>query len=179
MPASRRKVLFNIAPAVIAGGVFGTTTPSAMASGSRAPGEPAVSCGTCNENAAAAKFSNFDELEQAFHELGELSDGDVEQLSLQATGKAPTPRIPLPGPAAIVSCALSAAWIFRNGTSKDRVMGQLAEAVINCVGIPLGSTVTVKVARLIWKYKKKIVAALAAAGLTAAQLAPLKNAPKP
>lgn len=123
-------------------------------------------------------------MEAAFEELGDLTDAEVQQLaeSQAAAGEdsgAHVAGIPLPGPAALVSCALTAAWVFRGGVAKDRVIMQVTEVVVGCVGIPATSWVLVRVARLVWKYRTKIAAALAAAGLTAAQLAPLRNAPYP
>lgn len=123
----------------------------------------------------------YKRLEREFKELGAMSDSDVVQLAQQIQDKRnqPTTYVGLPGPAAIVSCALNAAWIFRQGTSKDKIIGQLTEAVIGCIGIPLGTTLTLKLSRIIWDNRQKIIAALSAIGLTASQLAPLQNAPRP
>lgn len=142
----------------------------------------AEECDTCDLN--SADLQEYEDMEAAFEELGDLTDAEVQQLaeSQAAAGEdsgAHVAGIPLPGPAALVSCALTAAWVFRGGVAKDRVIMQVTEVVVGCVGIPATSWVLVRVARLVWKYRTKIAAALAAAGLTAAQLAPLRNAPYP
>lgn len=126
----------------------------------------------------------YKKIERQFNELAEMKDTDVARLAKQVDASRknpnrPTPYIGLPGPAAIISCILNAAWVFRQGTDKNRIIGQLTEIVVGCVGIPLGSTLTLKLSRIIWDNRTKIIAALSAIGLTAAQLAPLKNAPRP
>lgn len=131
----------------------------------------------------------LEELEAAFQELGELEDSRVTRMAqvtadrqrgaLSPTAATQALGIPMPGPLAVINCVLTAAWVFRRGTSKNRVLYQLAEVVVGCVGIPAASWIVLRVARLIWQYKRKIIAALSAIGLTAAQLAPLRNAPYP
>lgn len=173
----RRSLMLRVVPGLVLGGVGTGLSSSAIAVPKPGQTQSAGEAASCD--ASIPKFESYEELEKAFDELGELPEEQVVKYARQATGELPTPKIPLPGPAALVQCALASAWIFRNGTTKNTVMMQLADAVMSCVGIPLGSAVVIKVARLIWKYKGKIIAALSAAGLTAAQLAPLKNAPKP
>lgn len=56
---------------------------------------------------------------------------------------------------------------------------RVAEVIVGCVGIPGATWAVAKLAVLVWKYRRKIAAALSAAGLTAAQLAPLRNARHP
>lgn len=179
---NRRNLVFRIAPAIALGGAFAAAPSVARADGGQedvgAAGDRAK-LGLSN-----AELKEYEDLETAFGELGDLTDAEVQELaeSQMATGGESDPavaRIPLPGPAALVSCALTAAWVFRGGVSENRVIMQVTEVVVGCVGIPATSWVLVRVARLVWRYRKKIAAALAAAGLTAAQLAPLRNAPYP
>lgn len=126
----------------------------------------------------------YKQIERQLNELGEMKDSDVARLAKQVDTSRkdpnrPTPYIGLPGPAAIVGCILNAGWIFRQGTDKNRIIGQLTEVVVACIGIPLGTNLTLKLSRIIWDNRQKIIAALSAIGLTVSQLAPLQNAPRP
>lgn len=170
MEVLSRRTLVKAIPAIACASVLAEVMGSSSALASELP--------TCSPN----RFRSYEELERAFNEFGKLSDEAVRSLIIShgdGQYSVKSERIPLPGPAAIVSCVLTAAWIFRNGTDRNRVIGQLTEVVVGCVGIPLGTTLTLKVARLIWKHRRRIIAALSAIGLTAAQLAPLENAPYP
>lgn len=150
--------------------------------GRPAPCLPGASCGDSG-------ITTLEELEAAFGELGELEDFQVTRMAQFSVDRergvmAPDAAtqafgIPMPGPLAVINCVLTAAWVFRRGVSKNRVLYQLAEVVVGCIGIPAASWIVLRVARLIWKYKRKIIAALSAIGLTASQLAPLRNAPYP
>lgn len=182
MEPNRRTLVAKILPAVTVGGAMASMTGPANATPT--PGTPDIpslgACITCS----GGKFANYEEFEAAFHEFGQLNDSEIRRLATMQTGRhfdgVTTMAIPLPGPAAIIQCALSAAWIFRKGTNKNTIIGQLADTIVSCVGIPIvGGLVLPHVMALIWKYKKKIIAALSAIGLTAAQLAPLAHAPKP
>lgn len=129
----------------------------------------------------AEQMRVYKRLERGFKELGAMSDSDVVQLAQQIQDKRnqPTTYVSLPGVAGIISCILNALWIFRQGTDKNRIIGQLTDVVVGCIGIPLGTTLTLKLSRMIWDNRQKIIAALSAAGLTVSQLAPLQNAPRP
>ncbi len=103
----------------------------------------------------------------------------AQQAGSESGRSDPQFGIPLPGPAKIVECALSAAWVFYRGVDRDTVAMKIADVVVACVGIPPASWVIRRVAQLVWQHRMKIVAALSAIGLTAAQLAPLRNAKRP
>lgn len=120
----------------------------------------------------------LEQIEAELQKLEELSPEEIEQIASEGS----TPQaygIPMPGPTAIIGCVLNAAWVFRGGSDSQRIYTQLAEIVIGCVGIPLGSHATVLVAKQIWKYRHKIAAALALTGISVAHLAPFVNAPEP
>lgn len=81
--------------------------------------------------------------------------------------------------AAIWACILSTAYIFHQGTDRNRVIGQMTDAVLGCVGFPLGGRVAAYVSQFLWDHRTKIISMLSVAGLTTAQLAPLREAPRP
>lgn len=173
MTINRRNV-FRFAPAAALAVI--STSASASAAGTAA--------GTCNSGCGGGPLGSLEDIEDAFAQLGMLSDATVRRMSLAVHSGAPSAvtvgwGIPLPGPAAIVNCALSAAWIFRRGADEDRIIYQVAEVVVSCVGIPATGWVVRRVAVLVWKYRRKIAAALMAIGLSAAQVGPLVNAPRP
>ncbi|MFJ5108734.1 MULTISPECIES: hypothetical protein [unclassified Glutamicibacter] len=182
MSLDRRNVVFNLAPVVL----LGLLAPQAAKLGrNEQAGDKLTSlydCNTCDPD--SKDLQNIEDFERAFEEFGSVSDIEIAQMAkrqkrLNDLGVMQPAGLPLPGPAAIVSCALTAAWVFRKGVSKNQVIMQVTEVIVGCVGIPATSWVLVRVARLVWKYRKKIAAALAAVGLTAAQLAPIRNAPYP
>lgn len=183
MTFNRRNLLFRLAPVMALGGAAAVIPGAARAEDSREAPSGAEGCDTCD--LSSAELQEYEDVEAAFEELGDLTDAEVQQLAEnqaaagEGGGGVEAAAIPLPGPAALVSCALTAAWVFRGGVSENRVIMQVTEVVVGCVGIPATSWVLVRVARLVWKYRAKIAAALSAAGLTAAQLAPLRNAPYP
>ncbi|MDU0478438.1 hypothetical protein QVA66_04190 [Staphylococcus chromogenes] len=118
------------------------------------------------------------QIEAELQKLDEMTPEEIERIASEGSDSQAR-GIPLPGPAAIIGCVLNAGWVFRDGSDSQRIYAQLAEIVIGCVGIPLGSHATVLVAKQIWKYRQKIAAALALAGISAAHLAPFVNAPEP
>lgn len=159
-----------------AGSVLTTSLPATAG-----PPRPLVAQSGAPSSVEETQLRN---LERAFSRLGTLSDAEVARIAT-TYGPARLPRetsaygIPMPGPAAIVQCALSAAWIFKGGANSNTIIRQVAEVVVACVGIPATSWVIIRVARLVWKYRTKIAAALTAMGLTAAQVAPIVRAPYP
>lgn len=182
MQLDRRNVVFNLAPVALLGLLVPQTAN--LTRKERADDDVMTlnTCDTCDlDNKGVRDFEDF---ERAFEEFGSTSDVDLAKIAtrqkqLKDLGIAQPAGLPLPGPAAIVSCALTAVWVFRKGVSKNQVIMQVTEVIVGCVGIPATSWVLVRVARLVWKYRTKIAAALAAVGLTAAQLAPIRNAPYP
>ncbi|QMV85097.1 hypothetical protein HW450_12340 [Corynebacterium hindlerae] len=106
-------------------------------------------------------------IEAELQALEGMTPEEIERIASDST--APQPYgIPLPGPTAIIGCVLNVGWVFRNGSDSQRIYTQLADIVIGCVGIPLGSHATLLVAKQNWKYRQKIAAALALTGISAA-----------
>lgn len=147
-------------------------------------------CVTCEGR--GEEIQSVEDLEAAFAELGALSDDEVVATAIQVQesrgesvpeGLSAKPAvIPIVaiGVKTLISCALSAAWVFRDGDlNSGNAAMRVAEVIVGCVGIPGATWDVTKLAVLVWKYRKKIAAALSAAGLTAAQLAPLRNARHP
>ena len=183
----RRRFLASLAPAVGLA-VLAPAAASAASSGLVGPGSRLVgrASGPGCATGCRVKFESVEELEAAFEQFGALSDASVasmaraQQAGAAGVGSAGASlALALPGPAAIVSCALTAAWVFRQGANRDTIAMQIAEVVVGCVGIPGATWIVLRVARLVWTYRMKIAAALSAIGLTAAQLAPLRNAKRP
>lgn len=182
MTLDRRNVLFNLAPVVLVGLLAPSTLNDVTKSEVAQNPKSGTNCNSCESN--NKDLQDVEDIELAFEKFGQLTDAEVAQIAktqkkIRDMGMAVPAGLPLPGPAAIVSCALTAIWVFRKGISKNQVTMQVTEVIVGCVGIPATSWVLIRVARLVWKYRKKIAAALAAAGLTASQLAPLRNAPYP
>ncbi|MBF0808489.1 hypothetical protein E4U03_07685 [Rothia nasimurium] len=122
----------------------------------------------------------YRELQRQFEHLDQMSDREISVAVHELQQTVHVRRaVPLPGPFAILSCAGSAWWIFRDGTDEHRVMSQITDVIMSCIGIPGGAFITLKVSRLIWDHRQKVIAILSAMGLTAAQLAPLQKAPRP
>ena len=175
--------------------IVGAATATALVLTTSRAGATEVSMGVacddsskCLENSKA--ISNRAELEDAFSQLGKLSEAQVKQLatvsqanSLNGRGPSHAPQaVPIVaiGVKTLISCALSAAWVFRDGkTNRNNVIKRVAEVIVGCLGIPGLTSGTCWLLRLIWTHRKKIAAALSALGLTAAQLAPLRNARRP
>ena len=134
---------------------------------------------TTTEKLSPAQEAYLEIIDQELAWFENASPADVKAAHLEASRQSEERAIPLPGPTAIVGCVLTAAWVFRGGYDPNGVYMQLAEVVIGCVGIPVGSWATVQVAKQIWKYRQKIAAALGVIGISAAHLAPFINAPEP
>ena len=182
--------LTALLPATAVAGASTASAAPASKTGAFTPPFPLAYAEMCIDCGGSGSIANLAELERAFAELSQTGDEEVQEMVAQIARRnhaavrqdvlSPTfLRVPLPGPAALVQCALSAAWIFRKGANSSTICMQVAEVVVACVGIPAASWVVLKVARLVWDNRRRIAAALSAIGLTAAQLAPLTNARRP
>lgn len=175
---ARRATLLSLP--VLAGAMLGG---AAHADGVKqaTPSRNAPECLTCGDG----KVESLEELEQEFRNLDDYTEDQVASFAaeiLAARGEAAGEIRPAVVPIAVsvlVNCALNAAWVFRNGVSSDEAAMKVAEVIVGCVGLPGASWAVIRVARLVWTHRRKIAAALSAAGLTAAQVAPLINARRP
>lgn len=86
---------------------------------------------------------------------------------------------PIVAAASIWACVLNTIHIFQNGTDENRILGQMAEVILGCVGFPAGGHLLAHVTRFLWNHRTQVAAMLSVAGLTTAQLAPLRNARRP
>jgi len=166
----KRRVLMTTLPAALIG--------TAIAAPASAVAKPSGS---------AEGIESDEDLIAAMEELGNTSEEDLAQVaksieSEREPGTVSPAVVPIVavGVKTLVGCTLSAAWVFRDGSlTTSNAASRVAEVIVGCVGIPGAQWAITKLAVLVWKYRKKIAAALSAAGLTAAQLAPLTNAKKP
>lgn len=163
--------------------VVAAITAISLASGFIVPANAGVlMTGRAGNTTAAGDRSedaNLDTIEEALTWLGDASPEEIRRAFENRNAFGEDRGVLLPGPTAIVGCVLNAAWVFRDGYDADRIYYQLADLVMGCAGIPFASGLTTKVAKLIWKNRQRIAAALGVVGITAAQLAPFLNAPEP
>lgn len=154
-----------------------TSVPAGVAESVTAANVPSEA--TPTENLSPEQVAYLEAIDRELAWFETASTEEVKVAHQEASQQSEERAVPLPGPTAIVGCVLNAAWVFRGGYDPNGVYMQLAEVVIGCVGIPVGSWATVQVAKQIWKYRKKIAAALGVIGISAAHLAPFVNAPEP
>lgn len=138
--------------------------------------------------ASDAGIETDEDLLATVEEFGGVPEEDVaavaKQIHSERNGDATVAPAALPivaiGVKTLIGCVLSAAWVFRDGSlTSGNAASRVAEVIVGCVGIPGAQWAITKLAVLVWRYRKKIAAALSAAGLTAGQLAPLVNAKHP
>ncbi|MGP9538045.1 hypothetical protein ACT3SP_08535 [Brachybacterium sp. AOP43-C2-M15] len=179
----KRRALMTTLPAALIGTALAAPASAETRTSATSSGADCTDCANAEDNG----IETDEDLYAAMDELGATSDADLEGVAQgiqserdgDTVSPAALPIVAI-GVKTLIGCALSAAWVFRDGNATaNNAASRLAEVMVGCVGIPGAQWAVTKLAVLIWKYRTKIAASLSAAGLTAAQLAPLRNAKHP